>query len=154
MTTAVEGSHVLDAPARLRRPWVLGPGGVAVAAVGYVSAIHVIDPFRPHSVGCPFLGITGWWCPGCGSSRAIHRLVHGDLIGSLTYHPLMVPIVALLVWWWVGWFATHRRGERPGWARSPTELSPRWVVTIAVVFVAFWILRNTEPFSLLAPPTG
>lgn len=122
-------------------------------AAGYLGGLHLINPFRPHPVGCPFLAVTGSWCPGCGSSRAAYRLSHGDIIGSLTYHPLVIPIVALFTWWWASWFVTARTGDAPRWARSPTQLPPRLVLTILAAFIVLWGLRNVPGFEFLAPPT-
>lgn len=30
-------------------------------------------------------------CPGCGMTRATLRLLHGDVLGSLGYHPVALP---------------------------------------------------------------
>ncbi|MCB1303713.1 MAG: DUF2752 domain-containing protein [Leptospiraceae bacterium] len=35
---------------------------------------------------CLFYSITGLPCPGCGMTRSIHYLMHGDVIHSLQYH--------------------------------------------------------------------
>lgn len=43
---------------------------------------------------CPIFRITGIPCPGCGLSRAVTLLLHGDLKGSLTYHAF-APILLL-----------------------------------------------------------
>ena len=62
------------------RPWV-APALVAGGALGVCVAAALIDPMAPPLPlpGCPFLGLTGWFCPGCGSSRAIRALVSGDV---------------------------------------------------------------------------
>ncbi|MCI8516940.1 MAG: DUF2752 domain-containing protein [Hungatella sp.] len=39
---------------------------------------------------CLFHALTGLYCPGCGGTRAVGYLLHGDLIKSLQYHPLPV----------------------------------------------------------------
>jgi len=39
---------------------------------------------------CPFLLITGLRCPGCGSQRAIHALLHLRLIEAIKYNALFV----------------------------------------------------------------
>jgi hypothetical protein len=39
---------------------------------------------------CPWHAWTGWPCPGCGSTRAIVRLLHGDLRGAIAMNPLTV----------------------------------------------------------------
>ena len=37
---------------------------------------------------CPFYMLTGLKCPGCGSQRAIHSLLHLDFIGAIRYNLL------------------------------------------------------------------
>ena len=36
---------------------------------------------------CPVLMITGFYCPGCGMTRAGKALFQGDFSSSFTYHP-------------------------------------------------------------------
>ena len=50
---------------------------------------------------CVFQWITGYYCPGCGGTRACRALLHGDLLQSLYYHPL-VPYMALVLVLWIG----------------------------------------------------
>lgn len=54
---------------------------LATAAL-FLSLFAAGIPFWP----CPFLHITGIPCPGCGLTRAIYFLLHGDVRASLTYH--------------------------------------------------------------------
>lgn len=49
---------------------------------------------------CPFLTLTGWECPGCGSQRALHSLLHLHLADALRYNALLllsIPYIALLL---------------------------------------------------------
>jgi hypothetical protein len=41
-------------------------------------------------VGCVFYRLTGFYCPGCGGTRSVIALFHGDLLKSLWYHPLVI----------------------------------------------------------------
>lgn len=36
---------------------------------------------------CLFHLITGYYCPGCGGTRAVRALLHGNILRSLYYHP-------------------------------------------------------------------
>ncbi len=47
---------------------------------------------------CVFKVITGLDCPGCGSQRMLHSLLHGDLAAAWSYNPFlvcMIPVVAM-----------------------------------------------------------
>jgi len=49
---------------------------------------------------CLFKTVTGYDCPGCGSQRAIHALLRGDIAGAFHYNAFMVsciPLVMLLL---------------------------------------------------------
>lgn len=47
---------------------------------------------------CPFWNLTGLPCPGCGMTRALSALLHGDLRAAALFHPLSsLMMLALLV---------------------------------------------------------
>lgn len=39
---------------------------------------------------CLFRAFTGLYCPGCGGTRALRYLLHGQIGLSLRYHPLVL----------------------------------------------------------------
>lgn len=54
----------------------------------------VLYLYRPESLPmprCPFLQLTGWQCPGCGSMRGIHALLHGDIVRALQLNVMLIP---------------------------------------------------------------
>lgn len=110
----------------------------ALAAAGGLAAVRVLHDSGVHLPGCPFRAVLGFDCPGCGSTRAMLRLTHFDVLGAIDYNVLCVAGVALLAWTWIAG-ALRTFGKS---ARSP--LDHRWSsrVTLAVV-VAFWVLRLT-----------
>ncbi|MDZ7674597.1 MAG: DUF2752 domain-containing protein [Acidimicrobiales bacterium] len=133
-----------------------GPAAAGVAATVYLGAVAVTDPFsamtvRGVAIECPIHAATGGFCPGCGSTRAVHELLHGDLVGSLVCHPLVLPLVGLLAYLWVSWIA-RRRGRDPWWARTPTELPAAVPMLLVVGFVALTVVRNVPGFEWLPPP--
>ena len=118
-------------------------------AAAYAAAVLAIDPFRADLPDCPFRAVTGWHCPGCGSTRAAYLLLHGDIAGAMAMHALVLPFVVLV--------AAHRiavavpTAPAPGWLRHPTTISQPAVLGVAVTFAAFAVARNLSPFAALAP---
>jgi hypothetical protein len=120
--------------------------GGLVLAVG----LHVVDPAQVHGPVCPFLALTGLYCPGCGTLRCLHALLHGDLRAAAGYNVLTLLLLPVIVTAWVA-TGIAALGGRP--APMLARL-PRWVgPAIVVVTVSFWILRNVPVASLswLAP---
>ena len=85
---------------------------------------------------CPWHLWTGWPCPGCGTTRAIVRLLHADPLGALRLNPLAVCAAATFVagglaapaWLWCG-------GKVPGLESRPR---PWAIALVAVSFLANW----------------
>ena len=120
-----------------------------LAAIG-VGAVYFVDPrVAGNYPPCPFLYLTDCYCPGCGSLRAVHRLLHGDLPGAFGYNPLTIAVLPFLAVGAVECVA--RRWGRPllPWSRMPPLVA--WGVLVAII--AFWALRNVPmyPFTILAP---
>ena len=128
------------------RDTTLFVGGVAFAVV-----LHIVDPSEATSFPtCPFYAVTGLHCPGCGTLRCLHALLHLDLRSALDYNALTVLFVPLLVIAWLSSGLAAIRGREPPRMWS----TPRWTGwAVGVAFGLFWLLRNlpTEPFSWMAP---
>lgn len=100
---------------------------------------------------CTFREATGFYCTGCGSSRAAHALVHLDLAKALRMNPLFVILVPLLSVVIAMEGAAWLLGKRYRGPRLRFRPGVAW--SIPIVIFGFWILRNIPgwPFSLLAP---
>jgi hypothetical protein len=134
--------HVTDLPVD-PTPIVRGrlPGGPISAAGGLLAAAAYVAAIDPSEGGvfptCPFRAMTGWWCAGCGLTRATHRLLHGDVFGALRFNALTPLILALIALLWLDWYVRATK------KRSLLRRAPRWsAVTGIVVAVAFAVLRN------------
>lgn len=56
---------------------------------------HLIWILREGRIPCLFHELTGFYCPGCGGTRAVLALLAGHPVLSFLYHPL-VPYCALV----------------------------------------------------------
>ena len=67
--------------------------GKCLLAVAFATAILVLifgDSWMMFIPGCIFKMVTGMPCMGCGGTRAINAMLHGHIIDSLKYHPLII----------------------------------------------------------------
>jgi hypothetical protein len=140
----------LATPATRRRE-VLSFAGVTLAGVAAAGVLASVDPHEPgHYPTCPFLSLTGLYCPGCGSLRALNSLLTLDPVDALARNPFTVAVVPLLLLAWVGWglrLVDHPWGRR----LDPIRVPARWIWGLLVVVCAFWVLRNLPGFSWLSP---
>ena len=135
------------------RPVTLAVLAIVAAAV---AVLFVFDPtFSTFYPGCLFYRTTGLLCPGCGSLRALHQLLHGNFATALRYNPLL-----LLTLFLVGIIAAARLFRRNDSApttvastRSPLALHPAWIWGYLALALAFWVCRNLPGpvFALLRP---
>lgn len=114
---------------------------LALGAGGFL----LVFVWRP---GCPILGLTGLYCPGCGGQRMLRSLVHGDAVGAFGYNPYLMIAGPLLALYVLAEAVLYVRG-RPALGRR------RWVQLLlgALVLAAmlFMVLRNLPAFRWMAP---
>lgn len=138
---------VQPAASQLLRPAVVGMAGLAVGAV--LPPDWVMD--GPQL--CVFKLMSGMPCPGCGLTRAVVLAMHGDLTGSLYFHPLgLLFVIGALILAAVdgyGWWRSRRPGETPrssAWLLERLSKTPApWVLIGALIVL--WVVRL--PFYLL-----
>lgn len=116
--------------------------GLLLALAAFVCMVLLIappgSPLAKWLPKCMVYQNTGLYCPGCGCTRALSALLHGDLKASLHNNLLLIPAsltAAILI-------------VKPGITlRRPVAIA------IVVIIVAFTVLRNIPcaPFTALAP---
>ena len=105
--------------------------------------------FEPGKSGffpfCPFRAVTGLACPGCGSTRGMHALVHGDVVAAFKFNPMLILALPFLAWAFLRFTNAAISGRR----LPANQLKPKYIWTIFSVVLFFWIFRNTPfyPFA-------
>ena len=123
---------------------------IALFAVAGAAVIYIFDPRVPGLYPvCPFFGLTGYHCAGCGTLRALHSLLHADITGALGYNTFAVVALPFIAYSYIS-------GATRAFVRQPLPrvfIPHRWIWTLLVVIITFWIIRNltVHPFSVLAP---
>lgn len=114
---------------------------VTVAAVLVAVLIcvyyYIHDPSAGGAPRCMFRLFTGWDCPGCGSQRAIHSLLHGQIGRAWQFNPFIffaVPVGAFYLFielWRDRYTRLYNAANRPA-----------VLIFIVVAVMLWWILRN------------
>ncbi|MBO4370684.1 MAG: DUF2752 domain-containing protein [Paludibacteraceae bacterium] len=101
---------------------------------------YFVSPSLPlFPIKCPWHWLTGTQCPACGFQRALHTLVHGDLLAALRYNYffiLSIPYAFLVVL--AGWYNINHVFDKL--ARVVFHRVTLWIY-IAMFFI-WWVLRN------------
>lgn len=124
--------------------------GLWVVVFSLAVLFFILDPDENALFPrCVFNALTGYYCPGCGSQRAIHSLLHLNFAGVVSHNFLFLPAVSLIVYHYI-----HPVLNRILNWKLPNVFyfkNTPWI--IFGVIMLFWILRNipADPFSVLAP---
>ena len=112
---------------------------VAVAAV--VVGVVIYSTFDPSASRwfprCPFLMLTGLKCPECGTQRAIHALLHGDVLSALRFNALLPVSIPLLLLYGYAEVVRTRKLRFYNRVNSLTA-----ILAVLIVVIVWWIVRN------------
>ena len=110
---------------------------LAIAIVA-AAGVWVLYTFPPAAYGfyprCPFFLLTGLQCPGCGSTRALHQLLHGRIEEAFRFNPMLFLLIAVALCA----VPSVLRGRHPQFL-----LKPWFAWTAFFVLSGYWIVRNT-----------
>ena len=117
---------------------------IGTLMAGILFVLYRFDPVT-HSFYpvCLLHQTTGLLCPGCGSLRALHQLLHGNIVQAFRFNPLLMVALPVLIWW--GVFSMVKRRH------EPLPLSSVWLWLLLGVALGFTIWRNLpgRPFAAL-----
>lgn len=109
---------------------------VATAALG--ALYYLVDPAESAWMPrCWFHYFTGLDCPGCGSQRMIHALLHGDIAAAWRANALLLILSPALLF--MLWLETQRTRRTRLYARFHSVAT---TVVFAALLVGWGIVRN------------
>lgn len=103
---------------------------VLISIVGIVGLVFLYL-YNPQDISifprCPFYALTGYKCPGCGTLRAIHALLHFRVAAAFKLNPFLFFAIPVMV----GMLASRRVARNATLGKG-----------VLVVTIGYWILRN------------
>ena len=106
--------------------------------------------FEPGKSGffpaCPFRLLTGFTCPGCGTTRAMHEILHGHFATAFMLNPLLLLAIPFLLFALLRYSVIVMRGGVP----RPNALPAPVIYGLFVIIVSFWIFRNTPLYPFVS----
>jgi hypothetical protein len=117
---------------------LLGAVAAGIACAGAL-VLYLFDPTRYGFYPvCLFHRTTGLLCPGCGSLRALHHLLHGHVAEAFRYNALLMTLLPVATAWLL-----LRLSARRGWAKPiPLNIGTAGLWIALVVFLGFGVFRN------------
>lgn len=113
-------------------------GIIALVAIILLLIYYLFDPMEVSIFPpCPSHLLTGYDCPGCGTQRALHAFLHGDIQGVIRYNAMLligVPLVLAI------YASTLFRKRYPRFHRF---MHSNYIIAFAAAITVFWtIYRN------------
>jgi hypothetical protein len=130
--------------------------GIAFSVIPILALILLIFLYFHNPIGnslfpkCIFLKFTGFYCPGCGATRATYYLLHGNILKAFSYNQLYVLFLPFMVYLYILNLGIKINGK--DLIKVP-RFNSIFYIFIGSIIIVFCILRNIHyyPFNLLAP---
>lgn len=119
---------------------------IGVAISGSLLYFYFDPSYNKIFPPCPFYTLTHLYCPGCGSQRAFHDLLHGDIISASGHNLLFVASLPLVAYSGVisvfNVFVEKKVEQR-------FFSSPAFATGVLIAVLLFAVLRNIPVMPLL-----
>jgi Protein of unknown function (DUF2752) len=116
-------------------------GAANLVATGVAAGAAILYRFSPQQYSfyprCPFFAFTHHYCPGCGATRAMADLLHGNFAAALHFNAALTLLLPFVLCYFVKMYCTALRENRVGWPSVPDW---SWKAAVACVAI-FGITR-------------
>lgn len=108
---------------------------VVLVAAGIVY--YLFDPTdNPLFLQCSVRQATGYYCPGCGAQRALHDLLHGDVLAAIRHNYLLAVAAVGGLIYGISGFVSKLRPLHRAMGR------PTAIVLYGIAVLLWWVMRN------------
>ena len=114
--------------------------GLVVLIVGGISIFLYLEILLPNvmPIPCIFKKVFGIYCPGCGGTRAVNALLHGHILLSLWYHPLVIYTIIVFG----DFMLTNTMAKIPGLSIKGWKFHEWHLYGALIIVVINFILKN------------
>lgn len=118
--------------------WRAGLLVLSGAAVVVLFVFLDMLDLRAFARPCLLHTLFGWYCPGCGGTRAVLAFFQGKFLTSFYYYPMIPYALGLFIWFMVSHTLRHlTHGKIPG-----LRYRSRYLYVILGLFLLGWIGKN------------
>jgi hypothetical protein len=103
--------------------------------------IHLIGNLSGH---CVLYETTGYYCPGCGGTRAVDALLRGHWWKSLFFHPVVVYTTVILIVYSISHTLNIITREKV----PALMFKPGYFYVMIGIILLQWIIKNAILFFL------
>lgn len=112
--------------------------GSVIGIIAICAIYYLVDPGQTSwALKCPFKMMTGWDCPGCGSQRMIHALLHGEFVEAWHHNAFLMASIPLLIPMGYAEATRHKHPRLYMRIHSVTN-----IVIFSVAILAWFLFRN------------
>ncbi len=129
---------------------IITVAAAAVLAAAALLYLYFTGEGEGAGIPCMFHQITGFYCSGCGASRALRSILHFDFYQALRYNAFFTAALPLLEIYFCGLGYSYIRFVKD---EVSAKVSMKLLWAVIIIALVFGILRNTSAFAFLAPTT-
>jgi hypothetical protein len=107
-----------------------------------IELIKQTEQFHPV---CFFYKITGLYCPGCGTLRALEASAAGDFWAAFLYNPFLFAAVIPFILYMITIYLMRKIKKK--WIPSIIS-SPKSALPAGAAIIGIWVFRNLFPLGL------
>jgi Protein of unknown function (DUF2752) len=142
------GFYFIPVQANRTRQLIITAGvWLGLATVGiFLFFFNPASPANQWFPKCPFRLLTGFQCPGCGSTRALYQLLHLHPLEAFKLNPLMVLTLPFIVYGFLGFTRSALLGKPQRRLFIPPVYLWMWLALL----IFFWVFRNTPWYPFVS----
>lgn len=116
-------------------------GWILLGAAAVLAGVTKGFPMQKKifSLPCIFWELTGYYCPGCGGTRACAALFRGEIVRSFLCHPVVVYTAVVFAWYMISHTIEYLTRGRLAVGMRYRDL---YLYLAAAIILIQWVVRN------------